>query len=65
MSIRNENKEYEWALARRHREAADQRQEAQPSELPRLGETVTELGITIAGFVGIILLIYALLDALR
>jgi hypothetical protein len=65
MSIRNENENYEWGLARRHQEAADRQEEARPSELPRLGETLSELGVTVAGFVGIVLLIYALLGALR
>lgn len=68
MSIRNQHDDYEWALVKSekaprppsHADAGDQY-----GEPPSLGETLIELAMTIGGFVGVILMIYAVIGAFR
>jgi hypothetical protein len=65
MAIRNDHDDYDWAVRRNLRQRPLQRDDDYGRPPPRLGDTLTELAMTIAGFVGVILLVYAVLGAFR
>lgn len=66
MAIRNDDDNYDWAMSRERRFGAlhglDENDYGAP---PALKDTLLELAMTFAGFVGIILIIYACLGAFR
>lgn len=66
MATRNENDDYDWAMSRDRRRASlhalDEDDYGAP---PPLKATLLELAMTLAGFVGLILVVYAVLGAFR
>ena len=63
MAVRNDHDDYDWALRRNLRRALHGEEDY--GAPPRLGGTLMELALMIGGFVGVILLISAVLGALR
>ena len=65
MAIRNDHDDYDWVFRRNLRQRYLHSDDDYGLPQPRLGDTLIELATTIAGFVGVILLVYAVLGAFR
>lgn len=65
MSIRNDNDNYDWAMSRDRRRGPLHSLDEYDDGAPPLKDTLLELAMTVAGFVGIILVVYAVLGAFR
>jgi hypothetical protein len=64
MAIRNEHDDYDW-VSRRNLRQRTLHSDDDYGPPPRLSDTLIELTTMIAGFVGVILLVYAVLGAFR
>lgn len=64
MAVHNEHDDYHWVFSRNLRRSLHGEEEPY-RDPPRLGEALVELSLTLGGFVGVILLISAVLGAFR
>ena len=64
MAVRNDHDDYDW-VSRRNLRQRPVHSDDDYGVAPRLGDTLIELATMIAGFVGVILLVYAVLGAFR
>jgi hypothetical protein len=66
MAIRNQDDDYNWVLLRNLRQPRSLSEEDDDSTTtPRLGDRLIEIATVVAGFAGVILLIDAVVIALR
>lgn len=65
MAIRNDASDYEWAAARNLRRTPANDTDDDCGSMPVLSDTLMELAIAVAGFAGVVLVIYAVVNALR
>ncbi len=61
MALRHDHDDYDWVSRRHGLHGSD----VDDRPTPQLGNTLLELIITVAGFAGVVLLVYAALGALR
>lgn len=64
MAIRNDHDDYDW-VSRRNLRQRGLHGDGDYGSPPQLSNTLLELAILISGFAGVIMLIYAVLGALR
>jgi hypothetical protein len=66
MAIRNDPSDYEWATARNLRRGpVHHADDDDCGSMPVLSDTLMELAVAVAGFAGVVLVIYAVVHALR